>query len=643
MMVVYLLVVGLLVFTAARVASAARSWGVAVVPATATTLGAAVYVACLVPGFLGVLRTATAYGLFSLLCLGLIGLAHRLSRAAPGRDEAGSRTQAPLTCAGWAILAAGLLAGLPLLVYFRLQFLPYLLQPGAPLPWDTVSYHLPAFIEFWQNGSLWAMAGPYQSYSFAFELIGNFLSHPFAAHWGLVLANTLALLFLIAAVAVLVRTLTRYLPLVDPVSWVPGAVLAVGLVTAVDPGSLTYFGKNDVFTTACLVAALGFVLELATPGPRGTDRQTGLAALAAAAAGLALGAKPSALAFIPMFTGAVWVSLAVDGATAPWARWRAIRSAAMVLVLAVALGGFWLVRNLLVLGRLSALDWAWGRSLLANLGNPPLYEVKRGSVLFVTGALALMPALYLAFRARKDRQAWRALLLLAVFHVTACVAFAVTPHALFHHDPNSSRWELRLGLPMFASAAVVFALTATELGSRCSRWPKRYRTTLVASLLLAGAIALPQRWRAAPEGLPGYDSIRGLPPSGVYRFVQAQASPLRIYAAGLRPYGLYGRAWANTLFYDLHSTALDPPESGQVRIAAVVCRFHPDLIAVSIDPHEYSGAATKPAVVDWLAGQPGLFEEVFSDDTASVFRVRSGAEERLRALVPAGYRLEMGG
>jgi hypothetical protein len=41
--------------------------------------------------------------------------------------------------------------------------------------------------------------------------------------------------------------------------------------------------------------------------------------------------------------------------------------------------------------------------------------------------------------------------------------------------------------------------------------------------------------------------------------------------------------------------------------------------------------------------QPDSFEEVYSDETVTGFRVRSNASEHLRAVIPAGYELKMGG
>ena len=136
------------------------------------------------------------------------------------------------------------------------------------------------------------------------------------------------------------------------------------------------------------------------------------------------------------------------------------------------------------------------------------------------------------------------------------------------------------------------------------------------------------------------EQIKGLPSTGVYNWVQSQTSPLRIYSAGLRPYGLYGPNWSNTLFYDLHSTTLTPVNAGKNRISAIVVRFKPDLIIVSVDPHIGAGSE-KPAIVDWIRTQPSCFEQVFSDQTVSVFRVKAGAGDKLTDQLPPGYQLSM--
>ena len=131
--------------------------------------------------------------------------------------------------------------------------------------------------------------------------------------------------------------------------------------------------------------------------------------------------------------------------------------------------------------------------------------------------------------------------------------------------------------------------------------------------------------RFESQGLPGWESPHGLPPTDIYRWVQELEQPTRIYAAGLRPYGLYGRRWQNSVFYDLHSVLLEIQHGGPGRLAGVLRHFEPDLIITSIDPDSSTGPPRKP-LLDWLRDQDCL-AEVYADPVASAFRVEGGCSD----------------
>ena len=648
MLVVYSLLVCLLIGTAIKAGATARALGIPVVAACGVLLAGVLYVSCLVPGLVGLLYTPVVYGLGVLLCTALMVLLGRLVPGAASRERADDQqVVVTLTASDLVLIGIGLLALTPLLDYLRWRFPAWLTDPTSVLGWDTVTYHLPAFIEFWQKHTLWALDGPYQSYSFAYELIGNYLSHPFHAHWGLVLAHAFALVLLLSSLAALAGELTPWLPAClnrRAHSGVATAMLASGIWSSVHTDSIGDVGKNDVFMTACLMASLGFFLRILA-GRAGTRVQRrALVFLGSVALGLAVATKPSALAFVPFFALLAAVAWACEVGGLRSSRGAAV-GAGFVLLMTLALGGFWLLRNLAVFGALSPLTGAWKTSLIANLANPALYQVKWGSALFGLGVLAAVPGAYLVYGARRDSPARLVLAALVAFHLVACVAFATTPFAIFHHDLSTTVWKLRLGMPLFTSAALIYSLAAMRLGDLVRGLRTRQRVALSVMLVLALMLALPLWWRARPAAsLSGYDRVKGLPRTAVYRWVRGQPGPMRIYSAGLRPYGLYGPTWQNTLFYDLHSTLLSPLESGMIRLAAVVVQYQPDLVIISVDPHPYSGAVSKPPVVEWIKGLPvGCFEEVFSDDTVSAFRVQPGAATRLRLLIPPGYDLHMGG
>src|SRR5262249_22204216 len=199
-------------------------------------------------------------------------------------------------------------------------------------------------------------------------------------------------------------------------------------------------------------------------------------------------------------------------------------------------------------------------------------EILQVIILLALGVLAVIPGVFLLIASGRRFESLVAVSLLVAFHIVSCSAFAITPYSIFHHDLSSSVWFLRLGMPLFVSAVLIYSLTATHLCTLMSA-PRIQRRVGLASVLLTVTlmVGLPLYWsRAQPTGLPGYEQVKGLPHTDVYSWVQSQASPLRIYSAGLLPYGLYGPHWRNKLFYDLHSDHLSQLQSAKARVSAIV-------------------------------------------------------------------------
>jgi len=123
-------------------------------------------------------------------------------------------------------------------------------------------------------------------------------------------------------------------------------------------------------------------------------------------------------------------------------------------------------------------------------------------------------------------------------------------------------------------------------------------------------------------------------------------APLRIYSAGLRPYGLYGKHWQHQLFYDLHSAELNDLAYGKARLASVVQYFDPQVILISTDPLQTMSATTtpnKPAITTWMNIQSDLFEPIYSDGAVSGYRVRPAAKVHLQEWLPNSIPPKMGG
>jgi hypothetical protein len=178
-----------------------------------------------------------------------------------------------------------------------------------------------------------------------------------------------------------------------------------------------------------------------------------------------------------------------------------------------------------------------------------------------------------------------------------------------------------LAMPFFSFVAIACSVAMI-------RWLDtlhgRVHVNGVPLLLLVVSLAfLPWWWHdRTPRGLPGFERVHGQPETGIYRWVQRLDEPVRIYSAGVFPYGLYGAGWANRLVYDLSSAGLDT-DAGRLRILSILETFRPDLIVIAADPFTPSAAWSKPSIVAWLRQQPEVVE-VYCDETVSAFEVLRG-------------------
>jgi len=635
LLIIYCLVVFLVAFVTLKVADTAQRLDLPPVLTSCIVSSGLVYLSFLIPGALGILYMPVIYSTFIALALLVLLLLHRFKPC-----EFLAQIEVSVTSFfEYILILIGLLAAHPLLRQINISWPWALRHPNENLGWDTVSYHLPGLIEFLQKHSLWSLDGPYQSYSYCFEILGNYFSMPFHTHWGLILADCFAVFLLIISVGIIARTLICKFPLHRGAGWLSCCVLTVGIWVNVHSDSIGDIGKNDVFMAACLMAALAFLLEFTNDESGSTPRRVSLLLLIGTSAGLALATKPSALAFVPFFAFAVCLEALMRKKGLS----NAFLAAGAILGLSGLLGGFWLVRNLVVYGQLSAVQSGWDSSLFSNLCNPALYEMKTGSRRFLLGLLATIPAFFFVVIAWRKKQKILPFIFLLFFHITACVAYAMTPHAIFHGDLNSSVWKLRLGMPLFVSAAIIISLSAVYGCALFTSWRGWLKSVALSTAVLCVVLALQYYWQKNPSvGLSGYEVVHGLSETEVYKWVQKQHAPMRIYSAGLRPYGLVGRNWDNALFYDLHSTESEPLNKGITRIVAVVQRFKPDLILISVDPHTNQGSVKKPEVIDWIKEHPDYFEEVFCDDTVSGFRVQGITSDGLNVLIPADFELRMG-
>lgn len=591
-----------------------------------------IYLACLIPGIIGFLTATNSYILFLLLASGVFYWINSLSFSA-GQDV--QLTQYRIARTDWLLIGLGVILCAPLLSYLKGLPLAFL-DPNPVLAWDVVSYHLPGVIEFYQNKTLWSLSGPYQSYSFGYELIGHFFSQSFYTPWGLVLVHSLALMLLIGVLVSAAKELTLSGE-AESNSWIPSAILAVGLWASLAFTSLGAVGKNDIFMGVMVFAPLCYLLILSTQKAVSTTKLQIVILLMGLSLGLSLGVKPSAIAYLPFFwIMTVWVALFQKRSIK-----QAIYLSTLVIVIALLLGGFWLTRNVLIFGRLSpVLDAGWQASIFANVFNREMYRAVIHNPALLLAGSAWIPALLIAFIRNRHGNNSIAWCLIGGFHFMACLVFLITPFAF-----QGGGFETRLGMPMLMAAAIIYAATIQLIAHRLSLFKKSW--WFVAAVLLI--LAIPLFWVLKKQNsLAGYEQVFNCPDqqrcqrTQVYAWVQGFSKPLRIYSAGLRPYGLYGSRWENTLFYDLHSSTLVSDSEGKKRVAAVVSHFEPDLILISIAPQANSPSGEKPGVIAWMKARPDLFSEVYSDDIVTGFKVNPGAKRALVQEFSEPYILKMG-
>jgi hypothetical protein len=612
----YLLLLAGIGAAAVRVLSGTGLAGIAafLVPAYAA------YVAAVTAGLVGMLTFPTVAGL--LLTAGIAAAVWAARQARPvGGGDAGPTRAGRIAGGTLLVLVLALQVALSSTLApdaVRRHALPSFLadllagvagQGPIDLSGDVSAYHLPALIEYWQKGTLWSFDGPYQSYSFGHELIAGWSVLAGGSVLTLLLAQALALALLAAAGVAIAASLeagTGAARLGAARRIADGLLLAT-FVMAVAGGYFAVPGKNDLFSTACLMAALAAVVGLlqrpAVAGP----------ALLVGAIGVALacGTKPSNLPFLGLWAATVLFVLGQR---------RMLRSSARVLfgAAAIVLSGLaFSVRNLVAFGSLTgplAFDF-WPTTIAAALaGGGVALRAADVTVLAVMGA-SLVGLSWAAVRLPGRRPALLCLVLWAACSLATAV---VSPFSL---DGQAIQW--RFAGPAVAVVALGPVLALGGLAGRllpviARRWPgtgatgdRRFRA-LPAAAVLALPLLVPLHRHAAPP-------LRDLVADGhgaLYRWVWGRPGPLRIYSAGLRPLALFGPRLDNRLFYDLN--ALQLGRDGAARLQAVQRQFHPDLML-------FAAGAAGAGTLAWLAGH-GCVETIFADATATAFRLAAGCD-----------------
>lgn len=597
------------------------------------SLCAILYLSSLIPGVLGLLHWPYEYGLLVSINVLFIWLLPRLTKIY--YSSSSTPWNLSLNFTQIALSLVGLILCAPLLNYAK--DLPWqIINPNGILAWDVVSYHLPGLIEFTQQKSLWSVDGPYQSYGFAYELIAAFFSQGFYTHWGWLLAHWLTITIFILAITSICQSITNTLTESDRHTAIPITLLAIGLVCVMESSPFGALGKNDLFMTTMILSALA-LLMLYQPSQAKPNHNNLVLILTSVCGGLAVATKPSALGFailIPFCLGVMGWQYTKKGT-------QAIRVAAISTLLIFTIGGFWLTRNYILFQAISpVLEGGWRLAVISNLTNPDLYRL-RFQTLYIAISLLAFPICIVLLACSKSRSkmlsTWW---LIAAFHICAMITLLITPFMI-----QSGGWELRLAMPLLVTSALIWSTALVQASSWIkSTFKPLTMCRLLAVLMLSLLTVISLTWsflRTPP--LSGYDQVGALPKTQIYQWVWNQEVPLRIYSAGLRPYGLYGKYWQHHLFYDLHSAELNDLAYGKARLASVVQTFAPEVILISIDPLQTQTQPSKPSITTWMDSQTQLFEPIYTDAVVSGYRLLPPAYSQLREYLQQNTPARMGG
>jgi len=554
-----------------------------------------------------------------------------------------------------ALSIVGLVALSPLADY--LKRLPGMfLSPEPELSWDVVSYHLPGLAEFIRNQTLWSSDGPFQSYSQGYELIGGLSLLFFHSSWGLIAANTFSVILLFFATIYAAEMVSRIVlaSYKLPVNKFAVYVISLALWLCWFKSDIFAVGKNDVLEAAALLAAFACLLDSLSQKPDRV-RHNALLGLAAIAYGLSIAVKLPSLVYLPLFGFMAGVRLPGNDAAnipADSAKTSAAHSTVLfsfpsalaTLSASLLLGGFFQFRNLVMFHQLVAPDVVaetYRMALVHQWRHAELYNPFDRGALY---AFVCLTTLCFFVYCIKNRSKYaNAVPLLCIFSFTALGlgAFAFMPTSV-DIAAGSLNFQDRKIIAAYIVAAILIAIFVSARAAylNCIKIHSLVWISSLAGILLIVPSYNQFLHREPTPGMPGYENVKGLPTTKIYRWVQAFTEPQRIYSAGLRPWGLYGINLQNDVFYDLHSHILE--HDGEIRVLAIIRQFHPDLILISVDPHSYTGSPHKPAVVDWLRGQ-SCFTEVYNDETVSAFKVGHGWEELLRQITVPSKPIRMHG
>lgn len=592
------------------------------------------YISGLIPGILGCL--APLPFLICLVCVtgvlaGIFRKVHASVQDKPVHLETGGQLERPGAWRAEDVLLAtvGLLGCGPLLYEAGYAAFYALLFPAeAKVGIDVAYCHVPCMVRFIQQGTFWDLRNGLQGYSYAYEIIGNAFS--FACHktWGLWLGHWLGLGLTVAALAQVTRKVLWAWQPARPPRLAPVVLMVAGLWSVAFSHAIRQVGKNDIFLNASALAALALLLEWAESVPLASAsplRQRLLLCLAAVAAGLSFGTKPTAACYILFFAGAV-VLIRLSASPNAFRNniLPALADGFLVGAIAVVLGGFFLLRNLAMVGSLSAIPNAYRDVLAPHLLKGFVYRLRPVSLAIVFGAVVVSVGAVLSRFWGRSHGPRAVLALFGGFALASTATFVLSPFVI-----QNNYYNVRYAICMLACTMVVAAIMSAHLSAVFFRLNPVIQAfgALVAGLCIVLWVAF--HWnRTTVAGLPGWNVTGFGSPTGIYAWADSLANPCRFLVVGsFYPSGFQGKDWRHDVVAPpLVRSAPEAARSGPVTntVAADIAAYRPNVVVVGTQGEQAE-------VIRWLEAHPDWFEAVYQDDAARAFRVRQEAFQRARS------------
>ncbi|NJM46144.1 MAG: hypothetical protein HC860_08145 [Alkalinema sp. RU_4_3] len=342
--------------------------------------------------------------------------------------------------------------------------------------------------------------------------------------------------------------LVRSLLPIHPVFQGLFAILTLATCLHVPPLQTMLFdlGRNDITIAFWQVLALWLWLQLDRHPTTFWQISLGVCT------GMLIGIKPNG-AFLAL---ALWGLVGVKN----------VRSLPRIILPALAIGGFWYLRNLIAFGRLSPpnqLAGAMDLSIATNLLNPQLYALN-APLLWLIGSFVIAITTLVAKPTTPMK-------LTATWILVSILGLVLTPSGAGYFMGSGKTFliQLRYGAAIVPFTLLLLGCWLDRLSP--DRW--KYPTTLdeqltktnhlssrlaltIAPLILTTLALLTTTYKP-PQGLPAYEGIFfpfGKTPSGLYAWVQENLRDRTIFSVGPRPLGLYGPNWSNRVIAHLGAT-----------------------------------------------------------------------------------------